>query len=275
MEILTVTPRPEIAPFIHHFWVFRSPTGLPCADARVVVPNGRAKLVVPWRNGLTATGAGRTSHHREGEALVIGLWEDPSVIASTAEPTDTIGVEFLPHGLHRFFPGPLDALTGAIAPIDAYLGLGGARLARRVMQSETLAEAVDVVQAFLVAQLRGRDAAATTPVDHALRLMAASGYRMDMKELERRIGYSRRHLQTLFREQVGLTPKRLSGVLVFERLYRSFAAHRSPERLQEEALEVFYDQSHFIHAFRRFTGLAPTRYAELDNGFSRLFYQEG
>ena len=50
MQLTRIKPHPEIAPFIDRFWVFRSPIGLPSGDARVV-PNGRQKLVVPWRNG--------------------------------------------------------------------------------------------------------------------------------------------------------------------------------------------------------------------------------
>ena len=53
MQLVTVTPHPEIAPWIHHLWVFRSPLGLPGGDLRVVVPNGRHKLIVQDRHGLT------------------------------------------------------------------------------------------------------------------------------------------------------------------------------------------------------------------------------
>jgi hypothetical protein len=40
---------------IHHFLVFESERALPANDLRVEVPNGRPKLIVPFRNGLTAS----------------------------------------------------------------------------------------------------------------------------------------------------------------------------------------------------------------------------
>lgn len=52
MRLSTVVPHPELRPFIHHFWVFESDQGLPDGDARVVVPNGRHKLIVPYHNAL-------------------------------------------------------------------------------------------------------------------------------------------------------------------------------------------------------------------------------
>jgi AraC-like DNA-binding protein len=273
MQLTRIEPHPEIAPFIDRFWVFRSTTGLPSGDARVV-PNGRQKLIVPWRNALTSTVAGRTSRHREGEILLIGLWEAPTTIESSPEDTCTIGVEFSPHGLHRFVPGDLHEIAHRIVPLDDYLGALGSALIRRVAQADTLEEAVEAVQSFLVAQVRARAAGDADLVDHAMRLMAQSRFALEVNELERRMGYSRRHLQTLFQRKVGLTPKRLASVMTFERLYHRFSQHRSAERLRDDALEIFYDQSHFIRTFRRFTGHAPGRFAELNNEFGQIFYRQ-
>jgi hypothetical protein len=75
MRLRSLTPHPSLAPFIHHFWVFESDEGLPQGDARVVVPNGRHKLIVPFRNGLTAARigeeAGAAQHHEPGDAVLL------------------------------------------------------------------------------------------------------------------------------------------------------------------------------------------------------------
>jgi AraC-like DNA-binding protein len=274
----TIRPHPEIAPFIHHFWVFGSPEGLPAGDARVVVPNGRHKLIVPYRNGLRARSAAapesRAQHHGAGDPVVVGLWEEPSIIASSREETCTIGVELPPHGLVRFFPVEAHELTGRIVPLAEVLGRAGRELGARVAEAPSAERAVDLVQEFLRARLRDR-AADPGPVDAALGLLARSDYAMEIGELERRMGYSRRYLHALFVRQVGLAPKRLAGVLAFERLYRRFAQERSVTQLKQDALEIFYDQSHFIRTFRRFTGFSPGKFAELDNEFGRIFYLPG
>jgi AraC-like DNA-binding protein len=278
MHLHTLTPHPALAPFIHHFWVFRSAVGLPSGDARVVVPNGRHKLIVPYRNGLTASNlndcAPLTQHHAEGDAVLIGLWEEPTIISSTEEETITIGVEFHPHGLSRFFPLIASELTQRIESAETVLGSAGRTLGQRVGNARSLEEAVDVVHGFLLEQF-----ARTTEVPELVRisleLLSASEYRMDVTELERKMGYSRRYLHALFTEHVGLSPKRLMGVLQFEQLYRRFSQDKSVELLKRDALQLFYDQSHFIRTFRRFTGYAPGRFAELSNEFGRIFYVSG
>ncbi len=276
MLLRTVTPHPEIAPFIHHFWVFESAHGLPAGDARVVVPNGRHKLIVPYRNGLTARAASEAEGrlHAAGDPVVVGLWEEPSIIASSPEPTCTIGVELLPHGLGRFIAEDAQALTQRIVPLADVLGAAGRDLGARVLEAATAEDAVGVVQAFLRARL-ARAKGVPLAVGAALRLLEESGHRMEINELERRMGYSRRYLHALFLRHVGLPPKRLSSVLAFERLYRRFSQDKSAELLKQDALDLFYDQSHFIRTFRRYTGFSPGRFAELDNEFGRIFYRTG
>lgn len=272
MQLTTVTPTLEIARWIHHFWIFRSPFGLPGGDLRVVVPNGRHKLIVPWRNGLTATSATHTQTNRDGDAVLIGLWEQPTTLSSEPRDTITIGVEFLPHGLSRFFPGVVSELTECIVPVTDVLGRLGRTLTAEVMNERTPEAAARVVERFLVAQLRRAQTQAPL-VDAALQLMAASDFTMQVNELEARMGYSRRYLHALFLEHVGLSPKRLSNVMLFERLYRRFSKDKSASALRDDALDVYADQSHFIRHFKRFTGFSPGAFAELDNEFGRIFYR--
>lgn len=275
MRLTRIAPPPEVAPWVHQMWVFESQTGLPAQDLRIVVPNGRGKLIVPWRNGLSADGAGVANRTPEGQPVLIGQWEAPTVISSTPEPTVTIGVEFRPNGLARFFPAPAREVSGQIAPLDAVMGPIGARLARRVAEAETLAAAVGLVRGFLVSAFRSCGAGRQqTPVDAALGLMAASAWAMDLATLERRMGYTRRHLTALFQRDIGLPPARLAAILGFEALYRDFSRHGDAALLREAALDRFHDHPHFIRTFRRFTGHAPGRFVAGGNDFGQVFYRD-
>jgi AraC-like DNA-binding protein len=262
-----------LAPFIHHFWVFESDQGLPAGDARVVVPNGRHKLIVPYRNALKAQRLGETQtrDHGPGDPVLIGLWEEPSIISTSVEPTASIGVEFLPHGLSRFFGLSAVELTEKIVPVADALGRAGKELAARVGSAEDVPEAVRIVEDFLLERFQSSRALPDI-VPSALGLMQQAGYQMEVNDLEKRMGYSRRYLHALFVRYVGLPPKRLGGVLAFERLYRRFSNNWSAEALRRDALDIFYDQSHFIRTFKRFTGHSPGEFARLENEFGRIFY---
>jgi len=99
---------------------------------------------------------------------------------------------------------------------------------------------------------------------YALMLKDPSITRVD--QLCRALGYSRRTLQRLFREYVGVTPK---WVLQRVRL------HEAAERIADEpsadaamlALDLgYFDQAHFIKDFKAVVGRSPAEYAAMCAG---------
>jgi transcriptional regulator GlxA family with amidase domain len=82
---------------------------------------------------------------------------------------------------------------------------------------------------------------------------------MTVEELGRLAGYSKRTLQRLFREYVGVTPKWvLSRFRLHEAADRMADGEHDWPRL---ALELgFFDQAHFIKAFKAVIGRSPADY---------------
>ncbi|HWU60718.1 MAG TPA: DUF6597 domain-containing transcriptional factor [Ensifer sp.] len=274
MKLTTIAPHPAIAAFIHHFWVFEAPAGIPTADARIVVPNGRPKLIVPWRNGLDAGNERHGRMTRESEIVFIGVWDEPTTLSSSAAPTTTIGIEFKPSGMARFLRGDMSDIVSSIAPADALLGSTGRALQARLSSAASIEEAVRLTESFLLESFRAEKDRTDTLVDAALHLMRQSRFRLNIEEIADHLGCSRRHLQTVFNQRVGIGPKRLQGIMAFEGLYRTFARDGDISRLNADALDHFYDQPHFIRSFRDYTGYSPTKYAELSNEFGAIFYRQ-
>jgi AraC-like DNA-binding protein len=81
--------------------------------------------------------------------------------------------------------------------------------------------------------------------------------RMPIKELERKTGYTRRYLDLLFKQHVGLSPKDLAGIFRFQRFYQKWARGLSYDVLKEELYDYYYDQAHFSKEFKRMTGHSP------------------
>ncbi len=204
---------------------------------------------------------------------MIGVWDQPSIISSPNSFTVTIGVEFRPNGLSRFFEADLDGVFQRIVPLDQVLGATGSRMMKRVNAADTLNEAVQMIQEFLVERLHAVGRYRRSLVDEAIATMGQHGYSVEINNLASALGCSRRHLQDVFRQQIGLTPKRLQSVLAFEKLYRKFSKDKDARLLRDEALDLWFDQAHFIRSFQQFTGHSPGRFAELDNEFGRIFYR--
>src|SRR4029077_4777058 len=80
--------------------------------------------------------------------------------------------------------------------------------------------------------------------DYCVGALRSVDGRMTIRELERRTGYSRRYLDRLFKQHVGLSPKVLAEIFRFQRFYRQWAAGSSFDLLKADLYDHYYDQSH-------------------------------
>jgi methylphosphotriester-DNA--protein-cysteine methyltransferase len=107
-------------------------------------------------------------------------------------------------------------------------------------------------------------------VEFCLRALKSADGRLPVRELERQTGYTRRHLEQVFRQQVGFPPKVMAGIFRFQKFYRKWAQGQSYDLLKGELYTDYYDEAHFCKEFKRMTGYSPRRFTlEVSNEFGR------
>ena len=71
---------------------------------------------------------------------------------------------------------------------------------------------------------------------------------------------SRKHLNFLFQEYLGISPKMLSSLNRFQTILQTIS-NAKPDKFTKIAYELnFFDQAHFNNNFKRFTGIKPNEY---------------
>ncbi|WP_128546777.1 helix-turn-helix domain-containing protein [Larkinella soli] len=271
MKLQVLTPEPPLQPFIAAFWYFESDFGVPVTDNRVIAPNGKAKIIIPFRNALFTHLDGRETEYPEQSVFFIGLWDRPVTLSSRSRSTGTIGLELTPEGAYRFTDLSMFELTNRIIPFDELYGPAGRALQERIGNAVTMDERLQLIQSFLIARLDRRPP--NSLVDHTVGLIRESMGLVPVQELERRTGYSRRYLDLLFRDHLGLSPKTLATIVRFQRMYRIWATDDRMTFSEESLYDLYYDQAHFIREFRRYTGYSPRQYTRIRNEFGKIFYR--
>src|SRR5260370_12882592 len=108
-------------------------------------------------------------------------------------------------------------------------------------------------------------------LDRALDMIVQAHGMIKVQELAVHIGYTKRYLDRLFKEHVGVSPKSLASIMRFQRCYQLWTQQTSPTSLRNSLQAYYYDQSHFIKEFKRFTGFTPQHYRGVANEFGRAF----
>jgi AraC-like DNA-binding protein len=270
MKVSFIQPEQQLSPYVALIWVFESRSGVPLADSRIIVPDGRAKIIVPYRNSLCAAVSDRLLNAQEHHIFLVGIQSNPTTIASTATETGTIGVELTPKGLYHLFKLSMHEITNRMVSFEEVFGPQGARLQTLVGDAEDPQQKIALLQTALTHLLQQNDKEYAL-LDHTLDLLAQTHGMMPVQELAAHIGYTRRYLDRLFQEHVGVSPKSLASILRFQEVYQGWMQHQSPTFFRNYWPAYYYDQSHFIKEFKRFTGFTPQHYAGIVNEFGRAF----
>lgn len=270
MNVSFTRPEQQLLSYVALIWVFESRFGVPLADSRLIVPDGRAKIIVPYRNSLCAAVNTRLLSAQEQHIFLVGIQTHPTTIASTATETGTIGIELTPKGLYHLFKLSMHELTNRMVSFEEVFGPPGARLQKRVGDAEDPKVKIALLQTALTHLLQQNEKEYAL-LDHTLDLLAQTHGMMRVQELATHLGYTKRYLDRLFQEHVGVSPKSLASILRFQEVYQGWMQHQSPPFFRDQWPAYYYDQSHFIKEFKRFTGFTPQHYTAISNEFGRAF----
>jgi AraC-like DNA-binding protein len=273
MRLQHIEPHPLLKGFITKLWIFESDGQVPNEDMKLIVPNGLIKLVIPFRNGLSGKMSGWQHLSKEHSITLIGMCDKPSIVESeTNNSAGTIGVEFSPYGAYRFFHLNHSDIKNQIHPLIDILGNAAKHLENQIANVESIMDKVSLLQQFLLRLflLKNND-----PVfDYCVQKIQATNGRIQVKQLEKETGYSSRWLLAKFKDKAGIGPKSLSSVFRFQQYYQALANNTGNDFLQKEFYNYYYDQSHFIKEFKRFTGIQPVKFEASVNNFDSVFYKD-
>ena len=265
-RFIPITPHPLLSPFVAKMCVFESSGRLAAAERKLIVPNANFKLTLTYRNGIVAGIGDKTFIQAENKLSLTGLIDSPVIIDPQEDaPTGTIIIEFNPLGAYRFFRLSYAEVKNQIVEMDDLVGNRTEELQSRLVEANTVALKLQLLQNFLIELL---EKTVLDPIyDYCINRISDTKGVVTVAQLERETGYSSRWLHTKFAEHLGTGPKNLAEIVRFKQFYQAFSVGADSQILKEYIYSHYHDQSHFIRAFKRFTGATPT---ELQNSMNEL-----
>ncbi|ASW52928.1 helix-turn-helix domain-containing protein [Plantactinospora sp. KBS50] len=264
VEYVSRVPRPPLDGLIDDLYHL---AGAP-PYARLTLPAAPAALLI--------VNLGAPLRIRGGTDIETGEYADGCVVSVPTRAwefgyplgTRSVGVHFKPWGLAPFLPMPAVELCDRPVTLEQVWGRSAvAGLRDRLATADGPHEMLTLLEEELMRRLC--ETAGLGLVRHASGVIAATGGAVAVGDLRAAAGVSDTHLAQRFKELIGVTPKRLARAHRFAAA--AFAIDPAgPVDWGELAHAAgYFDQAHFGHEFRAFTGLTPTRYVEVRRRFLR------
>lgn len=241
---VTRPPSTALTPFVSHYWLSVDNSD----STHTIVPDGCVDIV------FEVSETGWRGH-------VYGTTTRPT--ATTCSPSNHyLGVRFRPAQSRHFLRATAHELTDCRDDLQ-----GLVRFPADVISAPIATEALfSQFDRVLMALLR-KSPPEVTYIDHAVRYVEAMHGVVRMSDMASRFGKSRRQLERLFLETVGIPSKFFSLIVRLNRATNLITSQ--PRRaLADIATESGYsDQSHMTRDFARLTGISPGQLMRDDVAF--------
>ena len=172
------------------------------------------------------------------------------------------GVQLALHPLASRALFGVPAAELSVTDFDAapMLGRRAVDLHEQLAAASSWPDAFALVSSYLVAQQRRRGSTVRPEVTHAWQLLRRSRGRAPVAGVAEQVGLSQRHLTTLFRREVGRTPKTVATLMRFEYATSRIAEDARLGRVDLAGIAAesgYCDQAHLTREFVRFAGTSP------------------
>ena len=270
-RFIPVTPHLLLSPYVAKMYVFESSGRLPELDTKLIVPNANFKLTLTYRNGIAACIGSNTFIQGENKLSLSGLIDTPvSLDPQNDTQTGTIIVELNPLGAYRLFRLSYADVKNQIAELADLAGNHVKELESRLAEVNSVTLKLQLLQGFLIKQL---EKTAPDPIyDYCIDRITRSNGMISVARLEKETGYSSRWLHSKFLDHLGTGPKNLSEIVRFKQVYQVYSTGADMLSLKGHLYHYYHDQSHFIRAFKRFTGFTPTDLQDSVNELATRHY---
>ena len=131
---------------------------------------------------------------------------------------------------------------------------------QQLISATTLEEQAQVITRLVLALVKSNQVEPDDRIQQAISIIIEQKGKVQIKELQEQVYLTERTLERNFSAETGLTPKQFARIIQFQTSLRQLTK-KSYDKLVDIGFNSgFADQSHFIRAFKKYTGQSPSYY---------------
>jgi AraC-like DNA-binding protein len=252
------TPRAPLSEFVNLLWLYEG-YSQPHAKERVL-PTGEMEMVINLAEDRARIYDPENPERYQTfpGALLSGAHSQYQVIG-TAEQASVIGVHFRPGGAFPFLRMPAGELRDTTVPLADLWGADSTDLRDQLLEVATPRARIAVLEQVLSERLARRPECHGA-VGFALRRFMAAPHVITVASVTDQIGLSPKRFIQVFRDETGFTPKVFCRIRRFQQALDRMEGRKSVAWTKVALDCGYFDQAHFIHDFRAFSGINPSTY---------------
>lgn len=256
-ELATAFPHPALRTIVHGYTGYiERQTFFP---SRLEVPSPQVVMIVNFGPAMKIVLPEKPEAQIELGSFVSGIY-DRSVLVQSTGPMRCVQVDLTPIGARLLIDQPMRELTNQSITLGVLLEDAADSIEDHLDSVKTWSDRFTILDRLLIGRVK-----TARPVSPGIfwgwNRLIQSGGTVKIGQLANEIGWSRKHLNEMFQDGIGLGPKPVARMIRFDRAVRLAQIPGVPDWLEIAQLCGYSDQSHFNRDFRSFAGIKPVEFA--------------
>jgi AraC-like DNA-binding protein len=252
-------PAPPLSQFIDYFFYYE---GLHAEHAmEKLLPDGAVDLLIDLTEAPK-----KLFHNEEGtsyttfrKSWISGM--KTNYILIDASVSNMIGVHFKPGGCYPFVDFPMVDLNDLTIGLDCVWGNDANNVREAILHEPCIDKRFSILENHLLQ--KGRNKMENHVLVHySVGQLTLSPQMWTIRDLSQKTGITQKHLITLFKKYVGLSPKMFSRIYKFQKVIHLIEEQKKVDWSMLAYECGYFDQAHFIKEFQAFSGINPAAYLD-------------
>jgi AraC-like DNA-binding protein len=271
MKKYSIPPSKFLYAYIDRYWDWES-SGKEEISLPKVLPGTGVELVFHYRDA-SFRGEHLAQTIKTPRCHITHLKRSPFQLFP-AKDIGFLSVRFRGGAFRHFSPYPAAEVLDTFISAEDIWGPTGAELSQRIAEADNLQHRIFLLEHYLTEfLLRFRR---TEPrIDYAIHRLYYSASTLRPQDIAEELALSPRQFQRLIREAIGMGPKNFCLLTRFQQTVRELLLRKETDYLAIALDAGYFDQSHFIKEFKRFTQETPSSFLQEGNFMSHFYNTTG
>lgn len=267
MKFKSFPPSPSLSHVIAYFWTAESSSELEKGCLYRLIPDGYVDwifhLKTPWAIRLAAS----NSAYQQSQAHLFNQLKQYVEVRLPQDDMLLLGVKFHPWSAQQIWNLNMTDLRDTIIGLENIQDPFFSILKDKIENEPVLHKKISLIEAAVTTKLSNYQSNALESViahliDHPAQAKLPS------------FANSQRRLEQRFKEEIGLSPKLFHRIIRVNKTIKRMMQSTKPHLTSISYEMGYFDQSHFIYDFKKFTGLTPSVFLKQSNRDGDLFNLE-
>lgn len=225
-----------------------------------VIPAGYIQLMFHYKNPFVVVEP-KGTFIQQPRSVISGLSNTFSDVSTKGE-AGVVFVSFRPAGACHFFDFPLSEIENLSIDLNDIFQSEISRVEEALYFAHTITEKVAVIEHFLLGRWAPIPNHDSLLINKGLEIIQKKQGRATVRLLSHSLYTSPKTLERKFAKYLGKTTGQLIRLLRFQQVLQGFSQTKNISLTDRAYLHGYFDQSHFIHDFKEWTGYAPREFTQ-------------